>query len=148
MMSQESKQNRSTSDSDWGRHIDAIRTALGLNYDYPSDSMDADRACPATHAAFVTLDMLYLELKHTNEVITDLRAASVEQEKVIERLREALNPFAVIGKAIAENAKSEAWLEHPLFFAGTDEDPQKWTITGRGFDNAAKIFNATAKGNG
>lgn len=58
-------------------------------------------------------------------------------------LREALEPFAVIGRAIGDATTDSRWLEHPLFFAGTTDDPQKWTLTGRAFDNAAKALDAS-----
>ena len=53
------------------------------------------------------------------------------------RLANALKPFAVIGQAIRENATSDQWLEAPLFFAGTEDDPQSMTLTGKAFNDAA-----------
>ncbi|MDX9862550.1 MAG: hypothetical protein RBS99_16710 [Rhodospirillales bacterium] len=66
------------------------------------------------------------------------------------QLREALEPFAVIGRAIRAAAPDNRWLERPLFFAGTDDDPQSMTLTGRAFDNAAKAVSdkRTGESNG
>lgn len=60
-------------------------------------------------------------------------------------LREALEPFAVIGRAIRNSATDKRWLETPLFRAGTAADPNSMTLTGRAFDNAAAAIEALRK---
>jgi hypothetical protein len=53
-----------------------------------------------------------------------------------ERLREALRPFANVAARIREAAPDNRWLEQVLFYMGDDNDPTKWSLTGRAFDIA------------
>ena len=54
----------------------------------------------------------------------------------LERQREALGPFANIAEQIRKTGTDERWLEQVLFYAGDDNDPSKWSLTGRAFDAA------------
>jgi hypothetical protein len=51
-------------------------------------------------------------------------------------LREALKPFANIAEQIRKTGTDNRWLEQVLFYAGSDDDPTKWSLTGQAFDNA------------
>lgn len=64
----------------------------------------------------------------------------------VERLREALEPFAVIGRAIKAAARDSRWLEQVLFYAGTDTDPSSMSLTGRAFDRAAAALESRSHG--
>lgn len=55
-----------------------------------------------------------------------------------DKLASSAECFAFIGDGVRENARDKRWLEYPFFYAGTNDDPQKWTITGQGFDNIAR----------
>ena len=67
---------------------------------------------------------------------------TIELVNKIEAAVKALTPFATIGLAIKRSAKDNRWLETPLFFAGTEDDPQKWTLTGKAFNEAANALAA------
>jgi hypothetical protein len=60
----------------------------------------------------------------------------------IQKAIDALEPFAVVAEKIKEHSHDNRWLEQPIFYAGDDDDPQKWTITGNGFYQALKAIQA------
>ena len=51
-------------------------------------------------------------------------------------LLEALKPFANVAVQIRKAASDERWLDSVLFHMGDDNDPTKWSLTGRAFDAA------------
>lgn len=57
----------------------------------------------------------------------------------------ALAPFAHVAERIREAASDERWLDKVLFYMGTDDDPTKWSLTGRAFDKA-RAASAKAEG--
>ncbi len=72
-----------------------------------------------------------------------------EKEELRQRvkiLEGALSPFANVAEQISKRASNKAWLEQPLFFMGDDTDPQKWTLTGKAFNDARKAINKPRSG--
>lgn len=61
-----------------------------------------------------------------------------QQNEAIRLAVEALKPFANVAEQIKRQVKDSRWLETPLFFMGDDVDPQKWTLTGKAFNDAMK----------
>lgn len=62
-----------------------------------------------------------------------------ERERIKE-LEAALEPFANVATQIRKAARDERWLESVLFYMGDDNDPTKWSLTGRAFDRARAAF--------
>lgn len=78
------------------------------------------------------------------EAVRDALIAEREQQAATislltaerERLREALEPFANVARQIRATGTDQRWLEKVLFYMGDDNDPSKWSLTGRAFDRA------------
>jgi len=65
-----------------------------------------------------------------------------DRDALVDALEEALKvlaPFANVAARIREAAQDERWLEQILFYMGSDDDPTKWSLSGRAFD-AARDF--------
>ncbi len=63
----------------------------------------------------------------------------------IDALEDGLRPFANVARQIRNAVKDESWLEKVLFYMGDDNDPTKWSLTGRAFDRARAILEGTTK---
>lgn len=64
-----------------------------------------------------------------------------EGEASIAALVKALKPFANVAEQIRKTGTDERWLEQVLFYMGDDNDPSKWSLTGRAFDRAYQAIS-------
>lgn len=64
--------------------------------------------------------------------LRELDAAHAREAK----LREALEPFAIVGQLFHDTAGDTQWREAPLFYCGTRDNPHSHTLTGKAFDLA------------
>jgi hypothetical protein len=79
-----------------------------------------------------------------HELQAALAAAAIPPGHVVVPI-EALEPFANVARRIRENAKDNRWLESVLFYMGDDNDPTKWSLTGRAFDKVREALAASPK---
>lgn len=77
-------------------------------------------------------------------VISKMETVTLSKED-FERVMDALRPFAIIAENIRHQVNNDRWLEKPLLYAGDNNDPQKWTITGKGFDKASQALSILEK---
>lgn len=63
-----------------------------------------------------------------------------EAADALARLRGALEPFANVARQIRATGADNRWLEQILFFMGDDNDPSKWSLSGRAFDQALEAL--------
>lgn len=58
----------------------------------------------------------------------------------LREIREALEPFAIVAQLLRDRGGDTRWIEAPLFYCGTVEDPQSHTLTGKAFDRARRAL--------
>lgn len=111
-----------------------------LRQDYGGQAAPLSKADLAAIRKLCEADISSLPLGSAEYHMEELAVNTERLLDELERTREALRPFAVIGAAVRASTTDSRWLEtplfHALFHAGTDADPQSMTLTGRAFDNA------------